>query len=393
MVQALRHPPQSASPVLVASATALAVLVVYWASCPASPTPHDQYIRLASAFLRGRLDLPESPPWLEVARYRGRTYVIQPPFPAVLAVPYVLVAGPRASQTVMSQVLGAMNAAVVFLIARRVSPDLSTQLWLVALFALGTIYWYVASVGSVWYLAHVVAVLMLNLAVLETLGRRRPLVIGLALGAAYWTRLPTILSLPFFLVMAPPGRRARLGYVVRLLAGLTVFVALNAAYNWARFNTPLDAAYLHRPGVLEEPWFRSGLLHPSYIPRHLRVLFLELPRFVGHSPYVLPSWTGLALWITTPAMTLALGAPFRRETWACWAGILPVALVNMMHGTWGFAQFGYRFALDYYPFLFLLVAVALGDRIRSWHVALIAASVAVNLWGVLWINAFGWVTF
>jgi hypothetical protein len=378
------------------------VLAAYRITGPASPTPHNQYTRLASAFLQGRLDLPESPPWLEVARYRGRTYVIPPPFPALLAVPYVLAAGPGASQTAMSQVLGAANAAVVFLIARRMSPDLFTQLSLTALFALGTIYWYVASVGSVWYLAHVLAVLLLNLAILETLGRRRALVIGLALGAAYWTRLPVVLSLPFFLIMtlhewapkdpARPGT-IRLRYLAPLLLGVAVFVILNAAYNWARFGTPLDAAYLHRPGVLEEPWFQSGLLHPSYIPRHLRAMLLELPRLIDRRPYLLPSWTGLAIWITTPAVVLAAAAPRRRETWACWAGILPVALINAMHGTWGFAQFGYRFALDYYPLLFLLVAAAVGDRLRPWHAALIAAGVLVNLWGVLWINTFGWVTF
>jgi hypothetical protein len=393
VAQMLGRRSRRAFPVPLPCAVALFVLVVYWVSGPSVSTPHDQYIRLALAFLAGRLDLPERPPWLEVARYDGRTYVIQPPFPALLAIPYVLLAGPHASQTAMSQVLGALNAAVVFLIVRRLTADLTTQLWLVGLFAFGTIYWYVASVGSVWYLAHVVAVLMLNLAILETLGRRRPLLIGLALGAAYWTRLPTILSLPFFLTLAPSERNLRVGYVTRLLAGVAVFVAVNAAYNWARFHTPLDAAYLYRPGVLDEPWFRSGLLHPSYIPRHLRVLLLELPRLVGHPPYVLPSWTGLALWLTTPAMAIVLTAPFRRETWACWAGVLPVALLNMMHGTWGFAQFGYRFALDYYPFLFLLIARAVANRFRPWHAALIVVSVVVNLWGVLWINAFGWVTF
>lgn len=58
------------------------MLAVYRVTGPAIPTPHNQYIRLASAFVQGRLDLPESPRWLEVARYRGRTYVIPPPFPA-----------------------------------------------------------------------------------------------------------------------------------------------------------------------------------------------------------------------------------------------------------------------------------------------------------------------
>lgn len=392
MVRVLRRTVESTPPWLVACCVAVVTFAVYRATGPAH-TPQDQYVRLAAAWLQGRLDLPESPPWLEVARYRGRSYVIQPPFPAVLTLPYVLLAGPGASQAVMSQLLGAFNAAVVFLIARRLSPHVPVQLWLVVLFSVGTVYWYAASVGSVWYLAHVVAVLMLDLAVLEALGRRRPFVTGLAVGAAYWTRLPTVLSLPFFLMAAPDDRRARWWYAVRLVAGVAVFVALNAAYNWLRFGTPLDAAYLHRPGVLQEPWFQSGLLHPSYIPRHLRVLFLELPRFVDRWPYLVPSWTGLAIWITTPAVILTLVAPPGRERGACWAAVVPVALANMMHGTWGFAQFGYRFSLDYLPFLFLLVAAVVREGMRPWHRVLVAASAAVNLWGVLWINAFGWVTF
>ncbi len=392
MVPGLRSRVASAPPWLVACCVAAITFAVYRATGPAH-TPHDQYVRLAAAWLQGRWDLPESPPWLEVARYQGRSYVIQPPFPAVLAVPYVLLAGPAASQAAMSHVLGAVNAGVVFLIARRLSSHLPVQLWLVALFSFGTVYWYAASVGSVWYLAHVVGVLMLNLAVLETLGRRRPFLTGLAVGAAYWARLPTILSLPFFLVAVADHGKVRRSQAARLLAGVAVFVAMNAAYNWVRFGTPLDVAYLHRPGVLQEPWFQSGLLHPSYIPRHLRVLFVELPRFVDRWPYLVPSWTGLAIWITTPAVVLTLVVPPGRERGACWAAVVPVALANMMHGTWGFAQFGYRFALDYFPFLFLLVAVAVREGMRPWHRVLVAASVAVNLWGVLWTNTFGWVTF
>ncbi|MDR5710161.1 MAG: hypothetical protein QN140_10110 [Armatimonadota bacterium] len=254
-----------------------------------------------------------------------------------------------------------------------------------------------------WYLAHVVAVLLLNLAILEALGRRRPLLIGLAVGAAYWTRLPVILSLPFFLLVtapawAPDGVRAwraiRWGYVMRMAAGVTLFMGLNFAYNWVRFGTPLDVAYLYRPGVAEEPWFQQGLFHPSYIARHLKVIFLGLPRRLDSWPYLVPSLSGLAIWMTTPAFAFALRAPWRHPlTLASWVAVAPVALVNAMHGTWGFAQFGYRFALDYYPFLFLLTAVGMGQRIRWTHCLLVGLGIAVNLWGVLATNIFSWATY
>jgi len=71
---------------------------------------------------------------------------------------------------------------------------------------------------------------------------------------------------------------------------------------------------------------------------------------------------------------------------ACWSVIIPMAFTHFLFAGQGWAQFGYRFALDYYPFLFLLTIQGMGSELRWHHKALIALSVAVNLWGVLAIN-------
>jgi hypothetical protein len=47
--------------------------------------------------------------------------------------------------------------------------------------------------------------------------------------------------------------------------------------------------------------------------------------------------------------------------------------------------------MDFYPFLFLLTVKGIGDEIRWDHKVLIVAGILINLWGVLWINKFGWV--
>ena len=54
----------------------------------------------------------------------------------------------------------------------------------------------------------------------------------------------------------------------------------------------------------------------------------------------------------------------------------------------GFSQFGYRFALDFMPFLFLLTIKAMGNDLKWHHKSLIGASIVANLWGVLWIHQF-----
>ena len=78
---------------------------------------------------------------------------------------------------------------------------------------------------------------------------------------------------------------------------------------------------------------------------------------------------------------------------ARWLSIALIAQVNFSHGTWGFAQFGYRIAVDFYPFLFLLTVKGIGDEIKWHHKTLIIIGILVNFWGVLIIHKFGWVEF
>ncbi len=73
---------------------------------------------------------------------------------------------------------------------------------------------------------------------------------------------------------------------------------------------------------------------------------------------------------------------------ACWAAIIPTALMLFTFAGVGFVQFGYRFQLDFMPFLFLLTAYAMGPDLRWHHKLMIVLSVLLNLWGVLWLYHF-----
>ena len=102
----------------------------------------------------------------------------------------------------------------------------------------------------------------------------------------------------------------------------------------------------------------------------------------------------MAIWITTPAFIYSFFAGIRnRLAIGCWLSIILIALLNFCHGTLGFSQFGYRFAMDFYPFLFLLTVKGIGPDIRWYHKILIIIGILVNLWGVLWIYKFGWVSY
>jgi len=432
------------------------------------PTPADQFVYLARAFLHGSLALqdgggltldPLNRPF-ELATKDGKWYVMEPPMPALIILPGVLIFGTAMSQTLASVTVGALNAPVVNAVVREVRQKLSDHLWLTALLIFGSIYWYAAVSGGVWYFAHACAVLFLFAAIYFTLVKKNPLLAGAFLGAAYMSRLVTILALPFFIIMfsdlwlpeSKKGRSpiARVDVVplIKLATGLGFFLLLNLSYNFLRFGTFWDA-YHYSPAIEAEPWIHThGLLHYSYMPRHFPYIFSNFPAFQSDPPFVLaPEFGGMAIWVTTPAFIYSLFADIRsrllvvsalivflipatyfllsargmplegqidmrygmeyypfailvvaavlasirnanRLAFACWAAIIPMALTHFSYATQGWAQFGYRFALDYYPFLFLLMVMGMGPNLKWHHKLLIAVSVIINLWGVLAIYEF-----
>ena len=386
----------------------LLTFVIYYFSGENKSTAFHYFAPLAEAFLDGRVFLLDKPSWLnELLPVDGKFYVIYPPMPAIMLIPQALILGPDVNQTLASVFWGSLCVSIIYFLMRRLSESLRLQIWLTILFAFGTIFWYLACDGKAWFFAQVASFFFLSLAVLETFGKRRPLVIGLLLGASFWCRLPVILSLPFFLIMISDQwinndkninllKRIKIKPLILLGLGVGIFVLLNFAYNYLRFETISDIAYNIQ--AKEEPWFYpKGLFHISYVTKHLWIFFLKPPLFSWDAPYVIPSLEGMSILITTPAVIYVIFAGIRNKTaLACWSAIIPVALVSFTHGGYGWIQFGYRFALDFYPFLLVLIALGIksqlkdNDDLRWHHKTLIIISILVNIWGILWINKFGW---
>lgn len=165
-----------------------------------------------------------------------------------------------------------------------------------------------------------------------------------------------------------------------------------------RFGVFWDKAYFILPGILGEtnkPWFLKGVTNISYIPANIQAAFWTFPKIIPTFPFIEPSWYSLAIWITTPVFIFAFFAPFKEKfVKFLWLAILSIFLIVASHGGTGWAQFGYRFAVDFYPFLFILVIKSVAKTgVKPIHWILLILSILVNLWGVLWINKFGWVSF
>src|SRR5207249_12086614 len=81
--------------------------------------PYNKYERLADAMLHGRLDLIDPPDYLELAHYPDGAYVINPPAPAVLFIPFAAICGLHTNQDVNSMPVGAAAAGLLWFAMRQ----------------------------------------------------------------------------------------------------------------------------------------------------------------------------------------------------------------------------------------------------------------------------------
>lgn len=379
------------------------------------PSANNHYVHLAQAWLDGRLDLGPVPPgtndWAcydtvgegpcpegryrfsgpEALRYRW--YVSFPPLPAVLLVPVVAIFGLGTLDALLWVLLAGLVPALLFIVLRflresgRSPRTEGDDLLLAGLFAVGSVFFFVAVQGTVWFAAHVVASVFVCLYLLFAFGARRPAVAGVVLGLAFLSRPATALLAVFFFVEAVRESKQDPRGLVRRLAlfavPFAVLALLAMGHNAVRFDDPLE--FGHR--FLQVRW-RSrietwGLFSTHYLPRNLAVFFLSVPWWVGASPFVRISRHGLALWFTTPNLFWGIFAKKPDVTIAgLWLAVLSTALCTLLYQNTGWVQFGPRFALDYLPLLFVLVALS-GRGFGRAFWACAAFAVALNTFGAV----------
>jgi hypothetical protein len=386
-------------PFLIGLVLTLLAFAVYYLTGP-QDSGGDSFVPLADAFMHGRLSIPVDRPWLELVPVNdgtGSQYSPFPPVPAVIIAPIVALMGERTwanelPSNLTCAVIGAANVALVYWLLARIGVALVPRQVLTIGFAFTT-HWWVAGMAGTHLYAQVVAVFFVLLALHLGIGRRWPALAGLCLGLAAGSRLPVGFSLPLLLAFFGDRWRPTRAQLW-LLAGLAVPAVLIAWYNVARFGSPFDFGYGHIPSgetgiVTDEPWFSHGLVSPLYIPRHLYAIFLQSFDWVDAFPYLKPNTTGLSLTLSAPFLFWAVRARGPLVPVA-WLSVVLVMLPNVMHGSWGFAQFGYRFVLDAVPILILLLGWAYRER-ASWSlIAAVAVGVAVHAYGIYaWNVVFG----
>jgi hypothetical protein len=429
-------------PVWVSVALFVLALVVYLASNLDRPDFYDHFVWQADAFLRGRAEIayPVTDGPYQNGHFQdvlpvgpGRAQLPFPPLPALVLLPFVAVWGLGTSGATVAAVLGAVNVVLCWTMLVGVTPRRSAALLGTVFYGFGTVAWYAAMLGSTWFLAHVVAssFLFIGIAVAvradraavsarTAAGQRalgRQFAAGLALGAAATARLTTIFGAPFFVFVGGGGswpRRALaagLGAVIPMLLLLGYNLATSGELFHPAYDYLYEVEYRPRPELVNPDW---AVEDPRYVPQNLGVMLGALPLtpllddpgceaeaitlgslLDRDCPLLRPDPLGMSILLTSPAYLLMMPVLWREWRRRIVAGaalaVLTIALVDLMHFSQGWVQFGYRFSNDFAPFATILVALGvarLGVGLIS--LGLIFASVAINAWGVYWGVTLGW---
>ena len=140
-----------------------------------------------------------------------------------------------------------------------------------------------------------------------------------------------------------------------------------------------EVEYRPRPELVNPDW---AIEDPRYIPQNAAIMLgqppltplLDDPACAGEAvgltslldpqcPLLRPDPIGMSILLTSPAYLLMI--PVLRRDWrrrivaGAALAVLSIALIDLMHFSQGWVQFGYRFSNDLAPFATILVALGI----------------------------------
>jgi hypothetical protein len=326
-------------------------------------------------------------------------FVSFPPFPAIALMPLFLLFGYDTNDVFLTVVNAALNALLLFCLLQTLSlrglsrRSAKENLFLSVLFTFGTVNLFSAIRGEVWFTALILGITLQTLFILAGTDARHPFLAGVALALGMATRTPIAFGFVFFaLELFRDGDRfVWRGFPYLFKKGLAFAVpilavgALLAIYNYARFENPFEFGHTFLAGGTRPSIREHGLFSFWFLKNNLAAAVTNPPVIDTFSPFIHITRHGLSLLFTSPFLLYLLwqrNFPLYARNLAVAA--LFVALPSLFYQNTGWAQFGWRFALDFMPFLFAMLAVSSRQFTKGFLVLCIYAFL---------INALGAITF
>jgi hypothetical protein len=313
--------------------------------------------------------IPEG--WGDTSYYLGHHYWPLGPLPALILMPFVAVFGMAMKQGHLLFAFNTLNLFLLYKIARTITQNHVYALWLSIAYVFGTAYLAIALVPWSWFFAQAIATTFLLLALYEFFYERRWLLIGFYTALCIVARIDMVLAVIFFgssIMLGDEKKSKKIEQLALFSIPVAMSIVLLIAYNYLRFGNIFETGYGF-PMLYDEQAAanrRYGIWNLIHFRANLYYLLLKGPMAVfipGTKvlmyPYLWTDGWGMSIIFTSPIFFWIFKAPFKKT--AVWLSVLTSLLMLIFflgYFAIGFYQYGYRYALDFYPFLFVALAYA-----------------------------------
>jgi len=330
-------------------------------------TGEQQFVYLAYSFINGSFSLIHLPPTIaDLSLYQGKYFWPLGPFPALLILPFVLIFKMGFLQGFVQFPLTILNFYLIYKISIKLNLSPNKSLLLAIFYIFGSIYTPIAIIPWSWFFAQVTATFFLLLAIYEFLESKRWPIIGLAIALATLTKANLILAAIFFLPKIFQKPQAFKNLIVFLIP-VFMAIAIIGVYNYQRFNSILESGYSYQI-IPEGSKARRdyGIISPKHIPANLYYMFIKTPdpvladdSHVLKFPYLKFDPYGMSIFFMSPILFLLykskLNDPLVKSSLIATFAI--ILSITAYYGI-GYIQVGYRYALDFFPFLLIILISA-----------------------------------
>ncbi len=348
-------------------------------------------VKLSEQFLKRKFALSiYNLPVRDVAAYFNNYYVYFGPLASLLLMPFVFLLGESVPQVSIGVFSMITSFVAIYFIAKHFKFDSLDSLWLSLFFVFSTVLFSSSVINITAYQVEALGAPFILLALAAYFYKKPSLLIGLLIGLAVMTRFTLMISLLFFFVELLQKRLSLKNFLFILIPVIIAILALGF-YNNRRFHSFFETGYNYSITKNDGPishnfsYGDKGLIH---IPANLYSFLIMSPEplllkhdggMVLKFPYLKASPWGIAIWFTSPLFLLLI-TNFKKGKYTLSAALAGFALsipVFLWYSI-GYAQFGYRYALDFLPFLFLILLSSLSPKLSKIAILLIIVGIVFN---------------
>jgi hypothetical protein len=269
----------------------------------------------------------------------------------------------------------------VYRISRKLGYGTTTSIFLAFVFNLGSVFIGTSLIPWSWYFSQVVCTFLVFAAICEYLGRKRYFVMGIIFSLILLTRITAFLGIILiFLEIAGStvNVRRKLKNVLLLLMPVVISIFILFLYNFSRFGKPFEQGYRYQ--IISGATNRAreyGLISLKHIPGNLYYFLIAPPKQVfadGISkvlkfPYVTMNEWGMGIFFTSIYLIKLFSVSYKNKLNRnlLLTSVAVSVPVFMYYGV-GFRQYGYRYSLDFLPYLFLILMNHYRQKGLSWNI-------------------------